>query len=194
TYLSEPEMVRLAQHGIPVSVSPMSELRLAMGFPPVRELHAAGVRVSLSLDTTAISASADPFQAMRVLVGIEGVRAGDPLALAPHRAIELATIEGARSLGLGDLTGSITPGKRADLILVQLEGLNTSPAVDPVVAVVHSASPSDVEMVIVDGRVLKRNGQLVHVTPAAVVAEADAALVRVCARAGFTPPSGYHQA
>ncbi|HXG40589.1 MAG TPA: amidohydrolase family protein [Candidatus Limnocylindrales bacterium] len=188
-HLPAEDIASAAAAGVAISISPLSELRLAMGFLQVREFLAAGVRVSFSLDTTAIAASADPFQALRVAVGLEGVRHGDPTALSPRRALELATIEGARSLGLGETTGSLRPGKRADLIVVRTDALNVAPAVDPAIALVHAAAPANVDTVIVDGRILKRAGRLVAVDEAAVVAEAEAALLRVCERAGLEVPA-----
>jgi cytosine/adenosine deaminase-related metal-dependent hydrolase len=88
---------------------------------------------------------------------------------------------------LADITGSLTPGKRADVVLVRGDRLNTAPVVDPAVALVHAASPANVDTVIADGRVLVSGGRLVHVDAAAVVAEAQERLQGVCARAGFTP-------
>lgn len=187
-HLPPEDLALVAEHGIAISLSPMSELRLAMGFLQVAEFHAAGVRTSFSLDTTAISANADPFGAMRVAIGLEGVRNGDPESLTPRRALEMATIEGARTLGLGDVTGSVTPGKRADLVLVRADTLNVAPVVDPAVAVVHGAGPANVDTVIVDGRVLKRGGRLTAADPSEIVAEAEERLAALCARAGFEPP------
>jgi 5-methylthioadenosine/S-adenosylhomocysteine deaminase len=186
-HLPAEDIALVAEHGIGITVSPLSELRLAMGFLQVAEFRAAGVRTSFSLDTTAIAASADPFQAMRVAVGLEAVRNRNAESLSPRAALEMATIDGARSLGLGDVTGSITPGKRADLVLVRIDGLNTSPAVDPAVALVHSAGPADVDLVIADGRVLKRDGALTAADPAAIAEEARERLAGLCARAGFDP-------
>lgn len=186
-WLSPEEQATVARHGMPISVSPMSELRLAMGLPRISELRAAGVDVSLSLDTTAIAASADPFAAMRVALGLENARHGDPHALTPRQVLAIATIAGARALGLAEVTGSLTPGKRADVVLVRGDRLNTAPVVDPAVAVVHSASPANVDLVIADGRVVVRDGRLVHVDEPAVVADAQERLARLCARAGFTP-------
>jgi cytosine/adenosine deaminase-related metal-dependent hydrolase len=186
-WLSDDEQALCATHRVPISVSPLSELRLAMGMPRITELRRAGVTVSLSLDTTAISASADPFAQMRVALGLENARQGDANALSPREALRIATIEGARSLGLGAVTGSLTPGKRADIVLVRTDRLNIAPVVDPAVALVHSASPADVDAVVVDGRVLVREGCLAHADEAAIVAEARERLARVCERAGFQP-------
>jgi cytosine/adenosine deaminase-related metal-dependent hydrolase len=189
-HLPEEDIALAAEAGVPISISPMSELRLAMGFPQVREFEEAGIRTSLSLDTTAITANADPFAAMRVAVGLEGVRSRDATSLSPRRVLEMATIDGARSLGLGEVTGSLTPGKRADLIVVRTDAINLAPAVDPAVACVHAASPANVDAVIVDGRILKRNGRLTTVDESALVAEAEAALRTLCDRAGFRVEPG----
>lgn len=184
-YISPAERALCVEHGIPISMSPLSELRLAMGFPPVLDHLDAGVSVSLSLDTTAISANADVFQAMRLAVGLEAVRREDARALPPRRALELNTIAGARALGLGDVTGSLTPGKRADLVLIGADALNLAPVADPARAVVHSAQPSNIDTVVVDGRVLKRDGRLTVVDTNEVVAEATDRLAALCRRAGL---------
>lgn len=183
-HLPSTAIALIAHHGIPVSVSPMSELRLAMGFPIIRELSDAGIRVSFSLDTTAIAGSADPFEAMRVAVGTENVRAADARALLPQRALEMATIEGARTLGLGAVTGSLTPGKRADIVLVATDRLGMTPVVDPYVAIVHSARPSDVDTVLVDGRVVVAGGRLSVADETTIIADAERASVELCRRAG----------
>ena len=189
-YISEAEREYLAANRIPVSMSPMSSLRLGMGAPPVNGHLAAGISVSLSLDTTAISACADVFAAMRVAVGLEAIANQDAEALSPRRALDLATIDGARALGLDHLVGSLTVGKRADVIMVRTDDLNMAPVVDPAVAIVHSAQPSNVDTVLIDGRILKRHGRLTTVDPAAVVEEATARLTGLCERAGYGPPTG----
>lgn len=187
-YISRTEREYLAANRIPVSMSPMSSLRLGMGAPPVVGHLAAGIPVSLSLDTTAISACADVFAAMRVAVGLESIANQDPEALSPRRVLELATIEGARALGLDHLVGSITVGKRADLLMVRTDALNMAPVHDPAVAIVHSAQPANIDTVMIDGRILKRHGRLTAVDPAAVVENAAEHLSELCRRAGYHPP------
>ncbi len=189
-YISPAEREHLAVNRIPVSMSPMSSLRLGMGAPPVGGHLAAGISVSLSLDTTAISACADVFAAMRVAVGLEAIANQDAEALSPRRALELATIEGARALGLDHLVGSLSVGKRADLIMVRTDALNMAPVHYPAVAVVHSAQPANVDLVMVDGRILKRDGRLTAVDAAAAVDNASGRLRDLCARAGYRPPDG----
>ncbi|GII60808.1 TRZ/ATZ family hydrolase [Sphaerisporangium krabiense] len=184
-YLDQEDLGRLAAHGVAVTVSPLSELRLAMGLPSVLRLRRAGVRVSLSLDTTAIAASADPFQAMRVALGLANTAAGDAGAVTPRDILRVATLEGAHALGLSQVTGSLTVGKRADVVLIRTGGLDMAPVADPAVAVVHSAQPADVDTVLVDGHVRKRHGRLVGVAQQELVAAAQAALRALCGRAGL---------
>jgi 5-methylthioadenosine/S-adenosylhomocysteine deaminase len=110
--------------------------------------------------------------------------------MRPRQVIELATLNGARVLGLDAITGSLKPGKRADVIVVRTDALNMLPAsqTNPTFQVVQSAQPVNVDTVIADGRVLKRHGQIVGVDVAAVIARAAAAQEAIRERAGFPVP------
>jgi len=149
-------------------------------------MHHAGVTVSFSIDATSLH-PVNLFEAMNVAwnMGIpwEGTATADLPALTFHDVLEMATINGARALGLGDVTGSLTPGKRADVLLVRGGDLNVAPVGDPESTVVRAVTPANVDTVIVDGRVLKRAGKLTHVDVPQLVAEAEAAAVRVLERA-----------
>ena len=96
--------------------------------------------------------------------------------------LELSTVDAARSLGLGDVTGSLTPGKRADLILVRVDHVGTAPFTDPTNTLALAAGAANVDTVVVDGRVVKRAGRLTTVDPAEVVAATDTALRALLAR------------
>jgi cytosine/adenosine deaminase-related metal-dependent hydrolase len=98
--------------------------------------------------------------------------------------LELATIEGARSMGMGDVIGSLRPGKRADVILVSTDTPNLVVFTDPAHLLVTAAQPANVDTVIVDGRIRKRNGALTTFDTALIAREARAALAAVRARAG----------
>lgn len=185
-FLDEHDQRLLAEHRVPVTFSPLSELRLAMGFPIMAELRAAGIQLSLSLDTTAIAGAADPFAAMRVALGLSNAARGDATEVTPRDVLRVATLGGAQALGLDDRVGSLAPGKRADVVLVRTRTLNAAPVADPAVAVVHAALPTDVDTVLVDGEPLKQGGRLLRVEPEAVIGRAEAALGAVCERAGFT--------
>jgi cytosine/adenosine deaminase-related metal-dependent hydrolase len=104
-------------------------------------------------------------------------------ALTFHDVLAMGTINGARALGIDDVTGSLTPGKRADVLLVRQHDLNVAPVGDPESTVVRAVTPANVDTVLVDGRVLKRGGELQHVDEPAVVAQAEQAARRVLGRA-----------
>ena len=181
---TEAEIGQVAAAGAAVSISPFSELLIGYGMPRTMQFLAAGVTVGLSVDTTVLTGNADMFAIMKVTQGIANGESGDEFALTPRRTLELATIEGARSLGLADQTGSLTPDKRADLILVDTTAPNLAVLTDPVHMLVTAAQPANVDTVIVDGRVLKRGGVLTAIDAGQVSAGARQALAGVRARAG----------
>jgi 5-methylthioadenosine/S-adenosylhomocysteine deaminase len=171
-----------------VSLSPLTEYR-SIGIPPLGSFLDAGILVSLSIDTLATPTTADMFVQMKVALSVERARL-DGASLSPRDALQLATINGARDLGLADQIGSLTPGKRADLISVRLDSLNMAPAADPISLLVYGAAPSDVELVVVDGRILKRDGLLTAHDAADIVADARNSLRDVLARADWNFPIG----
>lgn len=107
-----------------MSLSPYTELRIGFGFPRTGELLAGGVTVGLSVDTTVLSGNADMFAIMKAIQNVENSRTESEFKLPPRRVLELATIEGARSMGVDDRVGSLKPGKRADVIMVSTRDVN----------------------------------------------------------------------
>jgi cytosine/adenosine deaminase-related metal-dependent hydrolase len=181
---TEKEIASLAAAGAAVSVSPVSELRIGYGFPLIAELLAAGVRTGLSIDTTVLAGNADMFAVMKMTQSVENGRAHDEFALSTRRVLELATIDGARSLGMADAIGSLRAGKRADVIAVSTDHPNLAVFTDPAHLLVMAAQPANVDTVIVDGRIRKRDGALTSLDPALIAEEARAALAGVQERAG----------
>ena len=149
--------------GAVASVSPYSELRIGFGVTKILEYLDNGVTLGLSVDTTPLSGNCDMFGIMKVVQNIENGRAESEFKLPARRVVELATIEGARSLGLSDRIGSIETGKRADLILVNTSDINMGPFTDPAYMLVDSAQPWNVDTVMVAGQIRKRAGRLVGV-------------------------------
>jgi cytosine/adenosine deaminase-related metal-dependent hydrolase len=149
----------------PYSTAPVIEMSYSAvrnGKIQYSQLSEMGVQVGLSLDATAAT-NADFFNVMRALMWSDWERTGAPLRLKPKRLVELATIEGARLLGLADKIGSLTPGKRADLIMIRKNDVNMAPVGDAYYAIVFQGQPHNVDTVIVDGRVLAKGGRLVAV-------------------------------
>ena len=129
-----------------------------------------------------LAGNADMFAIMKGMQNVGDGSKPSEFALPPRKVLEMATIEGARALGIDDRVGSLKPGKRADIILVRADDLNMGPANDPVRMIVQSAQPADVDTTIIDGRILKRGGALVNVDTrklSAAVADAAARLAGV---------------
>lgn len=180
---SAAEIALAAEAGTPVSVSPWTELQIGYGQPVTGELLAAGLPVGLSVDTTMLSGNADLFAVMKVTQACANGQARHEFALTARDVLRLATIDGARTLGLDAVTGSLAPGKRADVIVVSVDAPNLGVLTDPARLLVTAASPRDVELVLVDGRVLKRDGALTSVDVPEVTRAARESLAGVLSRA-----------
>jgi len=187
---SQADREALARTGTPLSYSVHSELRLGEAGDAraalLRNLH-KGVTVSFSIDAASI-APVNLFEAMSVAwnMGIpwQNSDTDDLPAVTVRQCLEMATINGARALGLADVTGSLTPGKRADVILVRGNDLNTAPVADVESTLVRSTTPANVDTVFIDGRLLKRHGQLVAHDAAQIVRNGEEAARAVRRRAG----------
>ena len=176
------EIGQLAAAGCAVSLSPFSELLIGYGLPQTAGLLAAGIRVGLSVDTTALTGNADMFAIMKLTQGLINGTAQQEFACTARQALALGTIGGARSLGLDAVTGSLTPGKQADLILVATGHPNLGVLTDPAGLLVTAAQPGNVDTVLADGQLLKRGGALVTLDGERVSAQAREALAGVRAR------------
>jgi cytosine/adenosine deaminase-related metal-dependent hydrolase len=179
----------MARTRTPLSYAVHSELRLGDSGDAraaLLRMIDAGVTVSFSIDATSI-APVDLFQAMNVAWNLGIPWLGSDTAHLPavtfQQCLEMATINGARALGLEDVTGSLTPGKR-DILLLRATDLDLAPVVDVPSSVVRSATPANVDTVLIDGRVLKRGGELTVHDAEQVVRQATEAADRVRARAG----------
>jgi cytosine/adenosine deaminase-related metal-dependent hydrolase len=122
---------------------------------------------------------------MRIAYALHQHRIGTKYLLNTRRMVQLATIDGAVDLGIADRTGSLTPGKRADLILVRTTDINMTPASDPYDALVGLAQTTNVDTVVCDGRILRRGGRFTALDHAQVVAAAKTSLDAVRGRANW---------
>jgi 5-methylthioadenosine/S-adenosylhomocysteine deaminase len=187
----------MARTKTPLSYATHSEFRLGFAGDPrdaLLRMRKAGVLISLSFDASSI-APPNMFEVMRFTWNMGIPWRGTPTEkLAPvsfREAIEMATINGARALGLGEITGSLTVGKRADIILIRGNDINVAPVANIETTVVQSAMPSNVDTVLVDGRILKRGGRLIAYDVERVVRNAKTAALRIRAAAGgrLAPPA-----
>jgi cytosine/adenosine deaminase-related metal-dependent hydrolase len=185
TGFDEADYGRIMRSKAHVCFSPFAEMRSSFLSTRLLDLLKRDILVSLSIDTAAISGSNDMFAHMHALIDTQFAIYKDSMSLSARQVLELATINGARDLDIADRVGSLTPGKRADLILVRATDINMAPLGDPVQAIVRSAQPYNVDTVVVDGRVLKRGGQMTAVDIERVVSEASESLAGLRVRTGI---------
>ena len=181
-HLDTEEMELLAQTKTNVAHCPSSNLKLGSGLARVAEMLVRKIPVSLGADGAACNNRLDMFTEMRSAALLQKLAHG-PEMLPAKRVLQMATIDGARALGLGSEIGSIEIGKRADVIVVDLERLHSSPAPDVISALVYSAQPSDVRTTIIDGQVVMRDGELTLMNEATVLADASREAARLRERA-----------
>ncbi len=178
-WLTAVEARILADTRTPVVASPSATMKMASGVTPVRDLRDAGVTVALGTDGGANNNTFDMVREMKAACLVQNVTRRRPGTLTAEHALEMATIEGARALGQEDDLGSLEPGKRADVVLVDLARAHTWPVADPISNLVYAAHGGNVDTVIVDGRVLMRGGTLTEVDEEAVLRDAAAAAAKV---------------
>ena len=159
-WLSEDDRSILAHTSVSVSYTPECHMKLALGVAPVVRFLADGVAVSLGTDTCAVNDNMDMFEEMRSGLFLQRIANMDAFALSAYQALEMATMGGARALGMAREIGSLEPGKKADLILVNLEGVHLRPINSIVNNLVYAAHASDVETVLVDGQIVVENGRV----------------------------------
>jgi cytosine/adenosine deaminase-related metal-dependent hydrolase len=176
--LADDELAMMADAGASASVSPDIEMQMGHGWPATGRLLDAGIRPSLSIDVCS-SNGGHLFGTMRATIGTErgfdneaarerGEASVDRMELTCRDVLEFATIEGARACGLEHRVGSLTPGKRADVIVVRADTLGMTPMNNPVGAFVYNAHPGLVDTILVDGALVKRDGRLLDVDLARV--------------------------
>jgi 5-methylthioadenosine/S-adenosylhomocysteine deaminase len=171
-WLNENEMEILSRTGTHVAHCPSSNLKLGSGVASVPEMLERGISVSLGADGAACNNRLDMFTEMRTAALIQKAVKG-PEALPALTVLRMATIGGARALGLDDRLGSIEKGKIADLVLLDLNRLQTTPHPDPVSTIVYAAGASQVETVIIDGSIVMRDHRLLTLDEQSIIGKAN---------------------
>lgn len=183
-HLTDGEMRLLAERQIGVAHNPTSNLKLASGIARITALRQAGVAVGLGTDGCASNNDLDMFEEMRLAALLPKGVSGDPTAIPARAAVEMATIEGARTLYLDAEIGSLEPGKWADVVVVSLDGVHETPKFalsdsNVYSQLVYAAKSSDVRDVAVAGQFLMRDGELLTIDVPSVRAEAEAIAARI---------------
>jgi len=172
-WLTASDRAILKEAGVGIAHCPQSNMKLASGTAPVREMLAEGMRLGLGTDGAASNNDLDMFEEMLTAAFLAKHAAGDPTVAPAPAVLEMATLGGARALGMEDRIGSLEPGKRADLVVVGLDEPRLHPLYDPVSHLVYVAKGADVRHVVVEGRVIMRDRRVLTLDEKAVVAEAD---------------------
>jgi 5-methylthioadenosine/S-adenosylhomocysteine deaminase len=172
TQLFDDEIAMLREMGAHVIHCPASNLKLASGICRTSALLGSGVNVALGTDSCSSNNALDMLSELRLAALLAKGQSGDASQMPALQALQLATINGARALGLDDRIGSIMPGKQADLIAVDLLQPRTQPVYDPCSTLVYSAAASQVSHVWVQGQALVTDHKLVHMDLAQILEEA----------------------
>jgi 5-methylthioadenosine/S-adenosylhomocysteine deaminase len=184
-HLETLELETLARTKTNVAHCPSSNLKLGSGLARIAEMLARKISVSLGADGAACNNRLDMFTEMRTAALLQKLAHG-PEALPAARVLRMATIDGARALDLEKEIGSLEIGKRADVIVVDLNRPHTTPASDVVSALVYSAQPADVRATIIDGRIVMREGKLLTLNETSVIEETNREATALAARAGLS--------
>ncbi len=181
------DIATLAERGVGVVHNPESNMKLASGTMPIEALRDAGVSVGLGTDSAAGNNDLDMFGAMLTTALLHKQMNADPTAMPAAEVVALATIEGARALGMGEAIGSLEVGKRADVIVIDGEAANLVPRYDPYSHLAYAARGDNVKISMVDGRVLFEAGAFTTLDARAVIEAARAAAERIRAVVGRRP-------
>jgi 5-methylthioadenosine/S-adenosylhomocysteine deaminase len=197
SHLDDSDLDAIAAHKTAVALAPSSEMADGMGMPPIQDLIDRGIRPGLGVDSERVTPG-DIFAQMRATNSVQHAthfdlklagKGGLPNLLTTRQVIRFATVDGARVAGFGDITGSLEPGKQADIVVLRTDRPNIWPINDPIGAVVWGMDTSNVDWVLAGGRVFVREGELT----ADVTRARDLALAaqrRVASAAGLVAVSG----
>lgn len=187
--LDADDVARLRGTGTSVVHCPTGPAKMGSGVTPVRALLDAGINVALGTDAAAANNGADLVRDLKWVAYLQKLLEHEPTVVTAENVLEMATIGGARALGLDHLIGSIEPGKRADFIVVRTDAPHWVPTFNPVANFVYAATGADVDSVVVAGRVLMEDRVLTTIDEERVLAEARAAVEALYERTGVARPA-----
>jgi len=178
-HLTDAEIKILAKQDVRILHNPLSNMRLASGIIRLAELKQAGVQVGLGLDG-GTNDSSDMFSNIRAAIGLQRAKLLSANTVpSVSGGLRMATVDGAKLLDMDEQIGSLTPGKKADLIILNPGAVNFAPRFEWISQIVFNGQPANVEWVFVDGRALKRREQLVGVHSEAIVEAAQEVANRI---------------
>lgn len=184
-WLTQQDIEKLAETGTSVSHNPSSNSKLASGVCKVPQMLASGVNVALGCDGGPSNNDYDMIREMKLAAIIHKAVSNDPLIVPAETVLEMATINGARALGLEQEIGSLEVGKKADMVVIDLNRLHTTPSFNHVSTLVYAATGGEVDMVVVDGHIVVEQGQLLTMDEEEVMEQANQHASALYKRAGI---------
>ena len=184
-WLTRADIDKLAETRTSVSHNPSSNSKLASGVCKVPQMLASSVNVALGCDGGPSNNDYDLVREMKLAAIIHKAVTNDPLIVPAETVLEMATINGARALGLEQEIGSLEAGKKADLVVIDLNRLHTTPSPNPISSLVYAATGAEVDTVVVDGRIVVEHGQLLTVDENEVMEQAHQHAGALYRRAGI---------
>lgn len=172
-WLDDREISMLAKNGTKVAHCPVANMYLADGIAPIPKMLEHGIPVGLGTDGSAGNNNLDMIAVMKTAALLQKVFSLDPTIITAPEVMRMATLDGARTLGLENKIGSIEVGKKADLVLINLKKPNTIPTYNPISSIVYAANQENVESVIIDGKVVMRNRKMLAVDETDIMEKAS---------------------
>jgi len=182
-YLSRREMALMAKHNVKIAHNPVANMKIAVGVAKIKDLMNLGLTVGIGTDGPASNNSLDMFESMKIAALLQKLHYHDPTVLPAETILKMATMDGAKALRLENSIGSLEVGKEADLILVDLKKAHLTPMHDPYANIVYSAHGSDVNTVIVHGKILMENRKVKTLKEDEVMKDAEKSAFNLLSRA-----------
>jgi 5-methylthioadenosine/S-adenosylhomocysteine deaminase len=182
-HLSNKEIALMAKHNVKIAHNPVANMKIAVGIAKIKDLMNVGLTVGIGTDGPASNNSLDMFESMKIAALLQKLHYEDPTVLPAETVLRMATIDGAKALGLEDSVGSLEVGKEADLILIDFKKPHLTPMHDPYANIVYSTHGSDVDTVIVRGKILMENRDIKTLDEDEVIKNAEKAAFDLLSRA-----------
>jgi len=181
-YVSDSDIEILKKHNIKggISHNPISNCKLSSGICDVVKLRKNGINVGLGTDGIGSTTTLDMFEEMKTAAYLQKVNTMEPTSINAYEILKMSTIEGAKVLGLENEIGTLEPGKKADIIFIKTDKIHLCPENDVCANIVYSANGSDVEMVMIDGKVVMQNRKMTNLDEKEVMRQVKKIAKRLC--------------
>lgn len=184
-YMKDEDLDTFKKYDVKVSHNPNSNMVLASGVPRIPEMLQKGITVSLACDGSASNDTQNMLEVIKAASLMQKVHHRDPSLMPASTVVELATLGGARAMGREDSIGSIEPGKKADLVIFDPLSPFSAPVHDPVSALVYSCSPDNIKTVMIDGKVVLKDGKMANVDEEKVIRETQRLATKLVEKSGL---------